>query len=86
MLQRRSQQVGLGPLSVEELRRTAIHDLLEAGLRLQDVQRRFGFIGLVALARYDHRDIADPRWWQGWLIDDHIDRSPNLRLSACSTQ
>lgn len=75
VLQRRGQQVGLGLLSAEELRRTAIHDLLEVGWRLQDVQRRFGFIGLDALARYDHREPTDPRWWRAWL-DDPIDPSP----------
>jgi hypothetical protein len=40
---------------------------VEAGHSLPAVQRRFGFIGVIAFGRYDHRDLSDPRWYRGWF-------------------
>jgi transposase-like protein len=63
MVQYRSRAAGLAPIGSRDLRRTAIHDLLESGVNLADVHRRFGFVSHMTLtARYDHRDLSDERW------------------------
>jgi integrase len=63
MVHERSRSAGLAPFGPQDLRRTAIHDLLELGVSLADVHQRFGFVSHMTLAaRYDHRDLSDPRW------------------------
>ena len=73
MVRHRAISAGLAPLGPQDLRRTAIHDLLESGLSLADVHRHFGFVSHVTLADpYDHRDLHDPRWqtqtWQNLAL------------------
>jgi len=73
MVLERSKSAGLASFGPQDLRRTAIHDLLEAGVSLADVHHRFGFVSHVTLAtRYDHRDGNDVRWqsqmWQSLAL------------------
>jgi integrase len=78
VVRQRARQVGLAPLSPQDLRRTAIHDLIESGVSLTDVHRRFGFVSHLTLAtRYDHRDFTDERW-RAWLAS----QLPRLGMGA----
>jgi integrase len=67
VVRRRARLAGLAPLTPQGLRRTAIHELFEAGAGVVDVWRRFGYASALTIARYDHRDPADPRWWPDLL-------------------
>jgi hypothetical protein len=52
---------------------------LEAGHGVQTVQRRFGFVGVIAFARYDHRNLSDPHRYEGWFESEECPacRSPS---------
>jgi hypothetical protein len=70
VVQQRARQVGLAPLSPQDLRRTTIHDLIESGVSLTDVHRRFGFVSHLTLAtRYDHRDSQTSAGGHGWPVN-----------------
>lgn len=67
VVRRRAGLAGLTPLTPQALRRTAIHELFEAGVGVVAVWQRFGYASALTIARYDHRDPADPRWWPDLL-------------------
>jgi len=78
VVRKRAKQAGLAPFGAQDLRRTAIYNLIEAGVSLADVHRRFGFVSHLTLAaRYDHRDMTDQRRFL-WLTAD----LPGLTLSV----
>ncbi len=55
MLQRRSAQAGIGPVSPHDLRRTFTSDLLDAGVDLSTVQRLARHRDIATTAIYDRR-------------------------------
>jgi integrase len=67
VVRQRAKHAGLPSLTPQDLRRTAIHELIDSGVSPAEVHHRFGFVSHVTLAsRYDHRDFTDARW-QAWL-------------------
>ena len=44
----RAETAGLAPLGPQDLRRTAIHELVEASVNLTEVHHRFGFVSHVS--------------------------------------
>jgi integrase/recombinase XerC len=67
VVRRRARVAGLAPLTPQDLRRSAIHELFEAGTSVSAVWQRFGYASALTIARYDHRDPTDPRWWPDLL-------------------
>ena len=62
VVRRRAAQAGLTPVGAQDLRRTAIYNLVEAGVNLAEVHQRFGFVSHLTLAvHYDHRDLTAQR-------------------------
>ena len=81
VVRKRAKQAGLTPLGAQDLRRTAIYNLIEAGVSLADIHRQFGFVSHLTLAaHYDHRDLTDQRRFV-WLTTD----LPGLSLGAASS-
>jgi integrase/recombinase XerD len=73
VVRRRAAQAGLTPVGAQDLRRTAIYNLVEAGISLAEVHQRFGFVSHLTLAvHYDHRDLTDQRR-AVWLTTDLSD-------------
>ena len=66
----RATQARLTPLGAQDLRRTAIYNLVEAGVNLAEVHQRFGFVSHLTLAvHYDHRDLTAQRR-SAWLTTE----------------
>ena len=76
----RATQARLTPLGAQDLRRTAIYNLVEAGVNLAEVHQRFGFVSHLTLAVHcDHQDLTDQRR-SVWLMTD----LPELGFSVAS--
>ena len=56
IVHKRADQADLAPIMPQDLRRTAIRDLFDAGASVLAVQRIVGQVQLATIARYDHRD------------------------------
>ncbi len=56
IMHKRVEQADLAPIMPQDLRRTAIRDLFDAGASVLSVQRIVGQVQLETIARYDHRD------------------------------
>jgi integrase/recombinase XerD len=81
VVRKRAKQAGLTPVGAQDLRRTAIYNLIEAGVSLAEVHRQVGFVSHLTLAaHYDHRDLTDQRRFV-WLTTD----LPGLSLGAASS-
>lgn len=74
VVRRRAAQAGLTPVGAQDRRRTAIYNLVEAGVNLAEVHQTFGFVSHLTLAvNYDHRDLTDQRR-SAWLMAELSDR------------
>ena len=70
-----------GRTGPQDLRRTAIYNLVEAGVNLAEVHQRFGFVSHLTLAvHYDHRELTAQRR-SAWLTTELHDLGFQRRLN-----